>query len=189
MRELDVERVVERACAGEQEAQAELYRRFAPRVFGLCRHLLGRSEAAEEATSEVFLRVQRSLRRYNSSLPFQNWLFSVAGHFCIDELRKGRREQQLGSFENAEADAATVPAPSPLSEVLMKERRQEVQKAIAKLPEKYRLPLVLKYYGDLSYDEIAGQLGLARAHVATLIFRAKLELRLKLTPGKGGLVA
>jgi len=52
-----------------------------------------------------------------------------------------------------------------------------VKKAIAALPQLYRVPLTLRYYSDLSYDEIAEQLGLGRANVATLIFRAKQQLR------------
>ncbi len=56
----------------------------------------------------------------------------------------------------------------------------QVRDAIARLPENYRMPLVLRYYGELSYDEIAQQLGLQRNYVAELIFRAKQELRRKL---------
>ncbi len=70
--------------------------------------------------------------------------------------------------------------PSPLSAVMGKEERAQVRDAIARLPENYRLPLVLRYYSELSYDEIAQQLELRRNYVAALIFRAKQELRRKL---------
>jgi RNA polymerase sigma-70 factor, ECF subfamily len=70
--------------------------------------------------------------------------------------------------------------PSPLSAVISTEQRVQVRDVIARLPQNYRLPLVLRYYGELSYDEIAQQLGVQRNHVATLIFRAKQELRRKL---------
>jgi RNA polymerase sigma-70 factor (ECF subfamily) len=72
---------------------------------------------------------------------------------------------------------------SPLGAVLRTEERVQVRDAIARLPVKYRVPLVLRYYSDLSYDEIAQQLSLPRNHVATLIFRAKQELRRKLAHG------
>jgi RNA polymerase sigma-70 factor (ECF subfamily) len=70
--------------------------------------------------------------------------------------------------------------PSPLGAVLSTEERMQVRDAIARLPENYRVPLILRYYGELSYDEIAQQLGLQRNYVAALIFRAKQELRRKL---------
>jgi RNA polymerase sigma-70 factor (ECF subfamily) len=72
---------------------------------------------------------------------------------------------------------ATGTEPSPLGAVLTTEERVQVRDAIARLPENYRVPLVLRYYGELSYDEIAQQLGLQRNYVAALIFRAKQELR------------
>jgi RNA polymerase sigma-70 factor (ECF subfamily) len=73
--------------------------------------------------------------------------------------------------------------PSPLGSVLSAEERTKVRDAIARLPENYRVPLVLRYYSELSYDEIAQQLGLKRDYVAALLFRAKQELRRKLGHG------
>jgi RNA polymerase sigma-70 factor (ECF subfamily) len=67
-----------------------------------------------------------------------------------------------------------------LGAVIGTEERAEVRGTIARLPENYRVPLVLRYYSELSYDEIAQQLGLQRNYVAALIFRAKKELRRKL---------
>jgi RNA polymerase sigma-70 factor, ECF subfamily len=74
--------------------------------------------------------------------------------------------------------------PSPLSAVMSQEQRAQVREAIARLPENYRLPLVLRCYSELSYDEIAQQLDLQRDYVAALIFRAKQELRRKLAQGR-----
>jgi RNA polymerase sigma-70 factor (ECF subfamily) len=72
--------------------------------------------------------------------------------------------------------------PSPLGAVISTQERAQVRDTIARLPEKYRVPLVLRYYGELSYDEIAQQLGLEGNYVAALIFRAKKELRRRLAP-------
>lgn len=79
--------------------------------------------------------------------------------------------------------AAPSAEPSPLGAVIGKEERERVRDAIAGLPDSFRLPLVLRYYSELSYDEIALQLGLQRNNVAILIFRAKQELRRKLDRG------
>ncbi|HXE74222.1 MAG TPA: RNA polymerase sigma factor [Candidatus Xenobia bacterium] len=173
----ELDALVRRARQGDAEALGELYRQLRPRVFGLCRHLLGSREAAEDAASEVFLKAQRAMKTYDSALPFPRWLLSIASHYCIDVLRRRRLEQRLfhpGEIESEEPAAQRL---SPLAEVMQAERRDHVRAAVEALPERYRLPLVLRYYSELSYEQIAGTLGLNRNHVATLIFRAKQELR------------
>ena len=178
----DLERVIERAQGHDAEALGEIYRLYVRRVFGLCRYMLDSRENAEDATSEVFLKLQRSIESYDGSIPFPRWLLRVTGNQCIDALR--RRKRGLRQFVEVEEGVAVIEAAnsesSPLSAVLSTEERAQVRNAIARLPENYRLPLVLRYYGELSYDEIAQQLGLHRNYVAGLIFRAKQELRRKL---------
>ena len=109
----------------------------------------------------------------------------MAGNQCIDALR--RRQRGLKVFAEVEDESAVIDAattePSPLGAVISAEERAKVQNAIARLPENYRVPLVLRYYSELSYDEIAQELGVDRNNVAALIFRAKKELRRRLAPG------
>jgi RNA polymerase sigma-70 factor (ECF subfamily) len=178
----DLESVIERAQGHDAEALGEIHRRYVRRVFGLCRYMLDSRESAEDATSEVFLKLQRSINSYNGSIPFPRWLLRVAGNQCIDVLRRRRRGQQV--IVEVEDGAAVIEAtsaePSPLGTVIRMEERVQLQAAITRLPENYRVPLVLRYYTELSYDEIGQQLGVPRNHVATLIFRAKQELRRKL---------
>ena len=175
----DLQIVIERAQGHDAEALGEIYRRYVRRVFGLCRYMLDSRESAEDATSEVFLKLQRSIGSYDGSIPFPRWLLRVAGNQCIDALRRRQRGRQV--IVEVEDGAAVIEAtgtePSPLGAVLTTEERVQVRDAIARLPENYRVPLVLRYYGELSYDEIAKQLGLQRNYVAALIFRAKQELR------------
>ena len=147
--------------------------------------MLDSRESAEDATSEVFLKLQRSIESYDGSIPFPRWLLRVAGNQCIDALRRRKRGRQVivEVEEGVAVIEAASPEPSPLGAVLSAEERTKVRDAIARLPENYRVPLVLRYYGELSYDEIAQQLGLKRNYVAALIFRAKQELRRKLGHG------
>ena len=182
MEGLDLESVIERARGHDVEALGEIYRRYVRRVFGLCRYILDSRERAEDATSEVFLKLQRSIETYDGSIPFPRWLLRVAGNQCIDALRRQRRRRQVIVEVEDGATMVEVPSaePSPLGAVMSKEERAQVRDAIERLPEKYRLPLVLRYYSELSYDEIAQQLELERNYVAALIFRAKQELRRKL---------
>ena len=178
---LDLESVIERARGHHTEAQAEIYRRYAARVFGLCRYMLDSRESAEDATSEVFLKLQRSIGSYDGSIPFPRWLLRVAGNQCIDVLRRRQRGRKvIVELEDDAVVEAASSEPSPLGAVISKEERVQVRDTIAHLPENYRVPLVLRYYSELSCDEIAQQLDLQRNYVAALIFRAKQELRRRL---------
>jgi len=182
MEGLDLETVIERARGHDAEALGEIYRRYVQRVFGLCRYMLESRESAEDATSEVFLKLQRSIDSYDGSIPFPRWLLRVAGNQCIDALRRRQRGRQV--LVEVEHEAAVMEAisrePSPLGAVLSAEVRAQVRDTIARLPQNYRVPLVLRYYSELSYDEIAQQLGLERNYVAALIFRGKQEMRRRL---------
>jgi RNA polymerase sigma-70 factor (ECF subfamily) len=184
MEGLGLESVIQLARGHDVEALGEIYRRYVRRVFGLCRYMLDSREGAQDATSEVFLKLQRSIGSYDGSIPFPRWLLRVAGNQCIDALRHRQRGQKV--FVEVEDQAAILEAassePSPLGAFLRTQERAQVREAIERLAENYRVPLVLRYYGDLSYDEIAQELGLERNNVAVLIFRAKQELRRRLAP-------
>jgi RNA polymerase sigma-70 factor (ECF subfamily) len=165
---------VERARRGEGEAFGELYRRFSRRVFGLSLHLLGSREDAEDATSEVFLKLRGALSRYDPSVPFGAWATSIATNHCLDRLRRRRRERRL--FEHEPVDAA-APSPSPLAELMGEEQRSTLARALRALPDQYRVPLVLRYHAEMSYSEIAGHLGTTRDRVGVALFRGKERLR------------
>jgi RNA polymerase sigma-70 factor (ECF subfamily) len=177
MEEATLREVVGQALAGERAALADLYRLFRRRVLGLCRYLLGSKAEAEDAASEIFARLPQAMKSYDSTLSFPRWLFSVSSHYCLDLLRRRRVEQRIFEPRGVEANEAAVALPSPLEALLFHERQEAVRAAITRLPERYRVPLVLRYYNELSYDEIATKLGVSRAGVGTTIFRAKQELR------------
>ena len=177
---LALDELVRQARAGDEAALAALYQQFRLRVFGLCRYLLGAREDAEDATSEVFLKAQRAMDTYDDAFPFDRWLLSITSHHCLDVLRRRRTERRLFDPESLDTYEPPLPGPTALGALLTAEEQERVQRAIAALPDHYRLPLTLRYYSDLSYDEIARSLGLNRNHVATLIYRAKKELRRRL---------
>ena len=147
--------------------------------------MLTSRESAEDATSEVFLKLQRSIDSYDGSIPFVRWLLRLASNQCIDVLRRRARGRKV--IAEPEEGAAVIDAASselsPLGTLISKEERAKVRDTVARLPENYRVPLVLRYYSELSYDEIAHELGVEKNYIATLIFRAKKELRRRLAPG------
>ena len=168
---------VARARAGDGDAFGEIYERLSRRVFGLCLHLLASAEEAEDATSEVFMKLRAAIGRYDVARPFRPWLLSIATKHCLDRLRRRRRERRLFELEGEAAPGASDTAASPLATLLAEEDRASLGVAIAALPEHQRVPLVLRYHAELRYDEIAERLGWSRERVAVSLFRAKQALR------------
>ena len=154
MNPTEMAEAVERARRGEREGFVEIYEAFSRRVLGLCRHLLGSPDAAEDARSDVFLRLPRALDRYDQALPFDRWLLSVTSHHCLDVLRRRRLEARLFAAELDEPGGEAVgsaPGPSPLAAVLTEEGRTRLREALLRLPERYRVALALRYDGELGY--------------------------------------
>ena len=166
-----------------REDFASLYKAYHRRVLRLCLYLLGSKEVAEDAAHEVFLKVRKSLEGYDPAQPFSSWILTIATNHCLDLLRRRGVETRLFEVKPVEDFQPAAHSPSPLSELLAAERGEAVRRALVELPDKLRIPLVLTYYNELSYDEVASTLGLKRAHVATLLFRGKQELRRKLAQG------
>ena len=164
----------------EVAAFAELYAAHYRQVRGLCRQLLGTTERAEDAAQESFVRAYRALASRDSAQPFIAWIMRIARNHCLDLLRRRSRERALFGDEEVETVAAEAPGADGLGKALTSERAAAVNAAVAKLPERYRVPLALAYFGDQDYDEIAASLGITRNHVGVLLCRAKQMLRQEL---------
>lgn len=165
-------------------AFAELYRAYYRRVYGLCRQLLGSADQAQDAAQEVFLRAHRRFGDYDAARPFAGWILRIASNHCIDVVRRRKTEARIFGTESQERIAAEADDTNVLGDLLTDERAAEIRAAVQALPERYRLPLVLAYYGDSSYDDIAAALGITRVHVGTLIFRGRQALRRALAQEK-----
>ena len=154
-----------------------LYRQQARRVQQTCRYLLGSADEAEDAAQEVFLRARQRFEQYDRERPFASWILGVASHHCIDRLRRRGRETRLFGTTDVEHVPAPAREPGPLSALLARERGRQVREAVAALPVKYRVPLVLAYFHELAYAEIGAILGIEPGHVAVLVFRGRKQLR------------
>lgn len=168
--------LVAQAREGDQNAWAEIYTRFAPGVFRFCRRAMPSREDAEDATSEVFLKLRSRLDQYDASRPFNAWLYRVAANHCWDMLRRRRVRQDLETGD-VETTPLEHPDPSQLENLIAKKSREEVRKALEQLPGRARLALTLRYYSEMSYDDIAETLGVRRAFVGVLLLRARHQLR------------
>jgi RNA polymerase sigma-70 factor (ECF subfamily) len=177
---------IARARAGDADAWGELYREFAPAIFRFCRRALPTREDAEDATMEIFMKLRDKLIQYDQTRSFSAWLYKVAANHCWDLLRrrKTRQDKETGDLENVPLEH---PDPNQLEKLIEQRTSEEVRRALAKLGARARMALVMRYYSDMSYDEIADALGVRRAFVGVVLLRARHELRQSL--GETGALA
>ncbi|HKT37465.1 MAG TPA: sigma-70 family RNA polymerase sigma factor [Ktedonobacterales bacterium] len=161
-----------RALSGDQEAFATIVEKYKDPVFNVAYRMLGNPTEAEDVAQETFVRAYTQLRTYQEGRRFSTWLLSIASHLSIDQLR--RRRFLALPLENAPflewiADLGAGPEQA----ALQLEASDEMQKVLSVLPPKYRTVLVLRYWYDLSYEEIAEMLGLTSALVKARLHRAR----------------
>ena len=167
---------IARARAGDGDAWGELYREYAPAMFRFCRRALPTREDAEDATMEIFMKLRDKLVQYDETRSFSAWLYKVAANHCWDLLRR-RKIRQDKETEDVETVPLEHPDPNQLDRMIEQSTNDEVRKALAKLGARARMALVMRYYSDMSYDEIADALGVRRAFVGVVLLRARHELR------------
>ena len=167
---------VARARAGDADAWGDLYRDFAPAIFRFCRRALPTREDAEDATMEIFMKLRDKLSQYDETRSFSAWLYKVAANHCWDLLRR-RKIRQDKETEDLENVPLAHPDPSQLDRMIGQRTSEEVRHALDKLGPRARMALVMRYYSDMSYDEIADALGVRRAFVGVVLLRARHELR------------
>jgi RNA polymerase sigma-W factor len=164
--------LVRRTLAGDQEAFTQLVEKYKDPVYNVAYRMLGNATEAEDVAQEAFVRAYTQLRTYKDTHRFSTWLLSIASHLSIDQLR--RRRFLALPLENVPflewiADLGAGPEQA----AVQGETSDEMQRLLQQLPPKYRAVLVLRYWHDLSYEEIAGVLHLTPALVKARLHRAR----------------
>jgi RNA polymerase sigma-70 factor, ECF subfamily len=180
----DLAATVARAQSGDRDAWGELYRQFAAPLFRFCRRVLHTREDAEDAAMDIMVKLQGKLGQYDPARPFSAWLYRVAANHCWDLLRRRKVRQDLET-EDATEMPLEHPDPGQLDRVISQQTGSGVRAALERLPDRARLALVLRYYADMNYDEIAEALGVRRAFVGVVLLRARHALREALAEGAG----
>jgi RNA polymerase sigma-70 factor (ECF subfamily) len=166
---------VDAARQGDKQAFGHLVQAYERPIFNLTYRMLGSAEEAEDAAQETFLRAYSRLNQYDPAMKFSTWLFSIANHHCIDRLRK-RRVTYISIDDNPVLENMESELPRPESQAVDMEQAQAMQGLVAQLDPDYRTPLVLRYWEELSYEEIAASLNLTVAAVKSRLFRARQQL-------------
>jgi RNA polymerase sigma-70 factor (ECF subfamily) len=145
-------------------------------MFRFCRRALPTREDAEDATMEVFMKVRAKLNTYDPEGSFSSWLYAVAANHCWDSLRRRRIRQDLET-EDASEVALEQPDADQLSHLIEEHTAEQVRKALDDLPPRARMILVLRYYAEMSYDDITEATGIRRNFVGVVLLRARHQLR------------
>jgi RNA polymerase sigma-70 factor (ECF subfamily) len=168
--------LIARARTGDTQAWGDLYREYAPAIFRFCRRAMPAREDAEDATMEIFMKLRDKLVQYDQTRSFTAWLYKIAANHCWDMLRrkKARHDKDTDDIDDV---ALECPEPNQLEKLIEERTGEEVRKALDKLGMRARM---MRYYSDMSYDEIADALGVRRQFVGVVLLRARHELRLAL---------
>jgi len=174
---VSIEATIQRAGDGDQAAWETIVRTYWRKVFNVAYRFVGTYEEAEDLTQEIFLKVFRSLHTFDQRANFQTWLISVSRNYCIDRYRSGRRDREIFAREVNAADVqAEAPGPSPHARVELQDRVALLREALRGLSTPLRTAVLLRDIHELSYQEIASQLGVAEGTVKSRINRGRAEL-------------
>ena len=180
--------VVDDARAGNADAFEALVVRYQSRLVNYAAALVGDAPAAEDVTQEAFVRAWRGLGRFRGESSFKTWLYRITTNVARSHLeRRGRQARVAGRSlddESQSAQARVVPSPAPDAEASLV-TRETIDRALAELPEDWRLALVLRDVEGLEYKEIAAVTGAPIGTVESRIFRARRRLRTLLGPLRG----
>lgn len=181
------EGIISVAFRGCPELLGSLYTSHYRYVLKVCRHFFWQREDAEDAAAEVFLKLHNVPETEDHQIRSRSWLSTVTGRHCIDKLRQVKAERRFRVDDELEFDALPDNlALSPLSRMLRREQQSKVREELRRLPRDYRILLVLHYYRQMTYAEMALALGKQLPAIKSAIFRAKRMLRGRiLDPGNG----
>jgi RNA polymerase sigma-70 factor (ECF subfamily) len=159
------------AARGDQRAFAHLVDAYQVPVYNLCYRMLGNPGDAEDAAQETFVRIYGHLRSYNPQQKLSSWILAVASHYCIDRLR--RQHIKWLSLDEVLPLPASQDEAQPEDSLMEREACAEIQGLLQTLPAEYRLVIALRYWQDLSYEEIAQVVGATESAVKSRLHRAR----------------
>ena len=169
---------------GDTSAFEKLIERHQALVAGTVARMLSSNSDVEDIAQQVFIRVWKSARRYVPRAKFTTWLLKITRNLVFNELRRTKRhahvplQSEPGAEDPPLKDETNL---APDTSLLESELQRTIEEAILQLPETQRLALVLRRYEQMSYEQIAEVLDLSVPAVKSVLFRARSELRSRLS--------
>ncbi len=174
MTEFDTKEIIEEILRGNKEAYGRLIRIYQQPVFNLTWKMTGSAEDARELTQVVFIKAYTHLRKFDTNRKFFSWLYRIALNETQNYLKVGRRFEEIEKHE-------FMAGATPQEEYECKERQIMIQRALMTLKPHLRSLIILKYYDDLTYEEISELTGLPVKKIKSRLFSARQILKERLT--------
>ncbi len=172
--------LVDRAIQNnDQKAYAELMKRYRKSVFHLVLKMVRNTDEAEDLTIEAFAKAFKGLHKFNPEYTFSTWLFRIATNNCIDYIRKKRIQTTSinNPMKDNDGDEITIDvkdhALNPQDETIKQQKIEIMQTIVTRLPAKYQVLIKMRYFQELSYEEIADSLDYPLGTVKAQLHRAK----------------
>jgi RNA polymerase sigma-70 factor (ECF subfamily) len=177
-------RLMRLVSQGDTSAFEELIERHQALVAGTVARMLSSNSDVEDIAQQVFIRVWKSARRYVPRAKFTTWLLKITRNLVFNELRRTKRHAHVPLQSKPGAEDPPLKDETnlgPDASLLESELQRTIEDAILQLPETQRMALVLRRYEQLSYEQIAEVLDLSVPAVKSVLFRARSELRSRLS--------
>ena len=173
--------LVQKALNGDEKAFARLLSRYKETIYFMLLKMLNNRSDAEDLTIEAFGKAFKNLHQYLPTYAFSTWLFKIASNNCIDFLRKKRGivipiEPEDEQNENSETGRIKSKDPTPEEWLMRKQKAILLRKVVSRLKPHYQKLVELRYFEELSYEEIAKTLNLPLGTVKAQLFRARQML-------------
>ena len=158
--------------AGNEAAFDGLYVRYQDYVYNVCLGILSNPDDARDCAQETFLRAYCKVADFRAEAAFSTWLYRIAVNVCVGQLRK-RRRGRMASLEDESVREIPDEGPRPWRGLERQVDEQLVRRVVAELPEDYRVVLVLRYFQELSHEEMVTVLGYTLGQVKVKLHRAR----------------
>jgi len=175
----DCRLVVQALSSGDQKAYAELLNNYRDSLYYMLLKMTNNQTDADDLTIEAFGKAFKNLHQYTPDYAFSTWLFKIAANNCIDFMRRNRRITFATNMNSEESGQDNYPSNipslnlSPEEKVIEKQKIRLMREVVERLKPHYRLMVELRYFKELSYEEIADQLNLPLGTVKAQLFRAR----------------
>jgi RNA polymerase sigma factor (sigma-70 family) len=186
-------KLIDLALEGDEHAFAELMKRYKRSVYHVILKMIRNVDDAEDLTIEAFAKAFKNLSKFKKDFTFSTWLFRIATNNCIDFIRKKKLNTMSieSSYRDEDGDSVAMDVQDrelgPQDEVIKSQKEEIIKDVVSKLPARYQLLVKLRYFQELSYEEIADQINAPLGTVKAQLHRAK-ELLYELVKGKEDLI-
>ncbi|MEC8617828.1 MAG: sigma-70 family RNA polymerase sigma factor [Bacteroidota bacterium] len=175
----DYELVVKATKYNDQQAFSDLMDRYKDSIYFMLLKMVNNKDDAEDLTIEAFGKAFNSLKQYTPNYAFSTWLFKIASNNCIDFLRKKKKKIMSidNSIENKDGDEIAIElksdARTPEQETIRDQKIEVMRSYVKKLKPRYETLVEMRYFKEMSYEEISTELGLPLGTVKAQLFRAR----------------